>query len=413
MRAFVLTSILAALAKASPIRNLVTRDTVDFVTGTYSQAIPVDASIECSSLDMTYKCGQDNYPCASGDISDVTDLGNNHYEITFTFASDDCIDISNLGEAKIIGIDSPESGTNLLLSRNSNVFKIDDACHWSATFVINGKQDGSQICTPSFTVQYDWFSGAGVSTSEKSSWKYSGSYDYLLSCSTNNMGQSNGDWPVASESSSAATESSSKASETSETAGTSYSTLTTVSSTVFVTTTCTIDTCATFTTTVPITKITTVPCSTSGEKSTSYITSTSIGSAIITSTSSGKTFTTVVPITEVVTVPCDSTETTKITVYPTTINSTVNGESSATSTAVVSAAVTSQPEAVTSAAPVSSSNSINPSTTVATSSSKSTTAAASTIASLTEFAGEAGALSPRFSSIIAFAFGFAALIIEA
>ncbi|GMG39300.1 unnamed protein product [Ambrosiozyma monospora] len=116
------------------------------------------------------------------------------FEVTLHFSADSCPSLDHLGELKIIGLNSPDSSTVILYSRNSKVYKISEGeqCNWSATFRVNGASYGNDYCMSSFQIQYDWFSEGASSTS----WSYNSSYDYLFACNIDNQDNSQADAPI-------------------------------------------------------------------------------------------------------------------------------------------------------------------------------------------------------------------------
>lgn len=214
------------LLKSLLISSLVTLTASSPINPIYFQKRDLTVEPECLGGNFQARCKQDKYPCANATVSDVKSIGDNIYNITLNFVAQQCADLSNLGELKIIGLKSPNGGTDVLFSRNSNVLTDVNPCQWSATFPIYGEQSGTLTCTPSFQIQYDWFSGTNTSTSDEATWKYKSSYDYSFTCSEDNQGNIQGDfpeycWPAGSEStSSTSTSSKTKSTSTSKTTST-------------------------------------------------------------------------------------------------------------------------------------------------------------------------------------------------
>ncbi|GMG28660.1 unnamed protein product [Ambrosiozyma monospora] len=185
------------------------------------------AYAKCGNLNTNYKykCGS-SYPAADIYFDNISSSTEGVYEVTLHFSVASCPSLSNLGELKIIGLDSPDSGTIILYSLNSKVYKItsdDEVCDWSVTFKVNANSYNDDYCMSSFQIQYDWFT-SGASTNDKSSWSYNSNYDYLIACNIDNQNNAQADAPLycfkeyqssASSSATIAVESSSQSSSSS------------------------------------------------------------------------------------------------------------------------------------------------------------------------------------------------------
>lgn len=159
---------------------------VDFVTGTYSEFSEVEPFALCPGLNFNFKDNHGTYyPPGTGKVVKAYDLGNDDYEIVFSFAAESCPPLSNLDQAAIIGVDSPESSMYTLHDSNQDISLIADPCSWSATFVVKGVSVGELVCAPDFQIHYSWFSGK-ASSDYAASFNYHSAYEYSMGCFSDN-----------------------------------------------------------------------------------------------------------------------------------------------------------------------------------------------------------------------------------
>lgn len=167
---------------------------VDFVSGTYPDATPVDVHPRCPNLNFNWKNQGTVYPPAAGEVTSAESLGNGDYEIVFQFHAADCPPISNLDQLAIIGVDSPEKQTYLLHDSNQKINRIVDSCSWAAKFVVYGEKENNKVCVPGFQIHYSWFSGL-ASSEYASSFKYNEAYEYSMGCVHDNNNNAQTDFP--------------------------------------------------------------------------------------------------------------------------------------------------------------------------------------------------------------------------
>ena len=163
---------------------------VNFVTGTYPELIEVGTYAKCPSLNFSFK-NHGSYPPASASVVSAYQVDENDYEITLQFSAQYCPPLSNLDQAAIIGVNSPESSVYYLHDSNQKISNIADSCDWSARFVVTGAETDGVVCVPNFQIHYSWFSGL-ASSSYASSFKYNSAYEYAMNCvhDNNNNAQS-------------------------------------------------------------------------------------------------------------------------------------------------------------------------------------------------------------------------------
>lgn len=157
--------------------------------------MPESFAASCPKLNFDFKGQGKYYPAGQGSVVEVEKVGQNEYEIVYKFFSDECPSLSNLDQAKIIGVSSPEDSEYILYDSNLGVANIDAACDWAARFVVKGHQQGSQTCISSFQIHYAWFSGR-ASNSEESGFDYNSAYEYLIGCTSDNNGNAQADFPL-------------------------------------------------------------------------------------------------------------------------------------------------------------------------------------------------------------------------
>jgi len=171
-----------------------TTSTVDFVTGHYPEFVEVDPFPRCPNLNFEFKNydGLD-YPLGHGKIVQAYELGDNDYEVVFSFSAEGCPPLSNLDQCAIIGVDSPEASTYLLHDSNQDISLISNPCDWTAKFVVKGESVGKYICAPDFQIHYSWFSGR-ASSSDELNFHYQSAYEYLMSCVSDNRNDAQSDF---------------------------------------------------------------------------------------------------------------------------------------------------------------------------------------------------------------------------
>jgi hypothetical protein len=168
---------------------------IDFVHGYYPDAFDVGVFEKCPHLNFGWKSNDHRYyPKSTGQITSASDLGNNEYEITLQFSAENCPPISNLDQAAIIGVNSPESSSYYLYDSNQKIYNIQNSCNWAAKFVVYGQKEGKRICVPNFQIHYSWFSGL-ASSSDENDFPYHSAYEYSTNCASDNNDNAQSDFP--------------------------------------------------------------------------------------------------------------------------------------------------------------------------------------------------------------------------
>lgn len=125
---------------------------------------------------------ENTFPPSNIYVSSATWVRDNVYDVTLRYEAES-LHLRSLGELKVIGLNSPVSGTKVVYSRNSKIYEINDPSSWSTTIRVNAKDsaDGCHVEMYPFQIQVEWCQ-AGADTDECSSWPYPSVYDYDIGC---------------------------------------------------------------------------------------------------------------------------------------------------------------------------------------------------------------------------------------
>ena len=182
---------LSTLASATN-SNSTNTDPVDFVRNDYPELIPIESHAKCPNLNFDW-VNRGYYPKADAKITDAYQVDETDFEITLEFKADDCPPITNLDQAAIIGVNSPENSTYYLHDSNKNISNINSPCEWAATFIVKGEAVDGVFCVPEFQIHYAWFSGL-ASSRYAESWKYHTAYEYSMGCVSDNNNDAQDDF---------------------------------------------------------------------------------------------------------------------------------------------------------------------------------------------------------------------------
>nr|5FV6_A Chain A, Flocculation protein FLO11 [Komagataella phaffii GS115]5FV6_B Chain B, Flocculation protein FLO11 [Komagataella phaffii GS115] len=136
------------------------------------------------------------FPPSDIKITGATWVQDNIYDVTLSYEAES-LELENLTELKIIGLNSPTGGTKLVWSLNSKVYDIDNPAKWTTTLRVYTKSsaDDCYVEMYPFQIQVDWCE-AGASTDGCSAWKWPKSYDYDIGCDNMQDGVSRKHHPV-------------------------------------------------------------------------------------------------------------------------------------------------------------------------------------------------------------------------
>ncbi|CAI4398911.1 AEL_collapsed_G0027930.mRNA.1.CDS.1 [Saccharomyces cerevisiae] len=150
----------------------------------------------CPNLDFNWHMNQQTIMQYTLDVTSVSWVQDNTYQITIHVKGEENIDLKYLWSLKIIGVTGPK-GTVQLYGYDENTYLIDNPTDFTATFEVYATQDvnSCQVWMPDFQIQFEYLQGSAAQYA--SSWKW-GTTSFSLSTGCNNydnQGHSQTDFP--------------------------------------------------------------------------------------------------------------------------------------------------------------------------------------------------------------------------
>nr|4UYR_A Chain A, Flocculation Protein Flo11 [Saccharomyces cerevisiae S288C] len=150
----------------------------------------------CPNLDFNWHMDQQNIMQYTLDVTSVSWVQDNTYQITIHVKGKENIDLKYLWSLKIIGVTGPK-GTVQLYGYNENTYLIDNPTDFTATFEVYATQDvnSCQVWMPNFQIQFEYLQGSAAQYA--SSWQWgTTSFDLSTGCNNyDNQGHSQTDFP--------------------------------------------------------------------------------------------------------------------------------------------------------------------------------------------------------------------------
>ncbi|GMC39775.1 unnamed protein product, partial [Saccharomyces cerevisiae] len=150
----------------------------------------------CPNLDFNWHMNQQTIMQYTLDVTSVSWVQDNTYQITIHVKGKENIDLNYLSSLKIIGVTGPKD-TVQLYGCNENTYLIDNPTDFTATFEVYATQDvnSCQVWMPNFQIQFEYLQGSAAQYA--SSWKWgTTSFDLSTGCNNyDNQGHSQTDFP--------------------------------------------------------------------------------------------------------------------------------------------------------------------------------------------------------------------------
>ncbi|GMC40043.1 unnamed protein product [Saccharomyces cerevisiae] len=165
----------------------------------------------CPNLDFNWHMNQQNIMQYTLDVTSVSWVQDNTYQITIHVKGEENIDLKYLSSLKIIGVTGPKDTVQLygydentdwidnpLVSRcDENTYLIDNPTDFTATFEVYATQDvnSCQVWMPNFQIQFEYLQGSAAEYA--CSWEWGTTSFYLSTGCDNydNQGYSQTDFP--------------------------------------------------------------------------------------------------------------------------------------------------------------------------------------------------------------------------
>ncbi|KOG98907.1 Flo11p, partial [Saccharomyces eubayanus] len=150
----------------------------------------------CPSLDFNWHMNQQNIMQYTLDVTSVSWVQDNTYQIQIHVKGKENIDLKYLWSLKVIGITGPQ-GTVQLYGVNEKTYIIDNPTDFTATFEVYATQgvNSCEVWMPNFQIQFDYLQGNAAQYA--STWKWgTTSFDLSTGCNNyDNQGHSQTDFP--------------------------------------------------------------------------------------------------------------------------------------------------------------------------------------------------------------------------
>ena len=148
----------------------------------------------CPTLDFTWHTNQQNIINYSMDITDISQVEDNLFEITIHVTGSEQIPLKYLYSLKVIGVNGPK-GTVQLYGKNENTYLIDNPTDFTTTFEIYATLTDCQYWMSNFQIQFEYMQGDASQYWETWTWGTT-TFDLGTGCTNyDNQGHSQTDFP--------------------------------------------------------------------------------------------------------------------------------------------------------------------------------------------------------------------------
>ncbi|GMM55712.1 hypothetical protein DAKH74_023280 [Maudiozyma humilis] len=148
----------------------------------------------CPNLDFTWHTNIQNIINYSMDITDISQVQDNLFEITIHVTGSQQIPLKYLYSLKVIGVNGPK-GTVQLYGKNENTYLIDNPTDFTTTFEIYATLTDCQYWMSNFQIQFEYMQGDASQYWETWTWGTT-TFDLGTGCTNyDNQGHSQTDFP--------------------------------------------------------------------------------------------------------------------------------------------------------------------------------------------------------------------------
>ena len=148
----------------------------------------------CPNLDFTWHTNIQNIMSYSMDITDLSQVQDNLFEITIHVTGSQQIPLKYLYSLKVIGVNGPKS-TVQLYGKNENTYLIDNPTDFTTTFEIYASLTDCQYWMSNFQIQFEYMQGDASQYWETWTWGTT-TFDLGTGCTNyDNQGHSQTDFP--------------------------------------------------------------------------------------------------------------------------------------------------------------------------------------------------------------------------
>ena len=148
----------------------------------------------CPQLDFQWHTQIQNIMYYTMNITDVTLVQDNLFEITLHVLGKEQIPLQYLYSLKIIGVNGPTS-TVVLYGKNENTYLIDNPTDFTVTFQVYATLSDCQWWLPNFQIQFEYLQGDAAQYWQTWTWGTS-TFDLSTGCNNyDNQGHSQTDFP--------------------------------------------------------------------------------------------------------------------------------------------------------------------------------------------------------------------------